>query len=69
MLYGGCVSSGEKLATEDMNAGTARDDTKLASCPCKDATCPKGHGSRGCTVRMTNLCADCKAHKDKQPKK
>ncbi|KAI7781798.1 hypothetical protein LA080_014288 [Diaporthe eres] len=69
MPGGSCVSSGEKLATEDMNAGTARDDTKLASCPCKDPTCPQGHGSRGCSVRMTNLCATCKAHKDKQPKK
>lgn len=69
MLYGGCVSSGEQLATEDMNANTARDESKLASCPCNDPTCPKGHGSKGCGVRMTNLCQDCKAHKEKKAKK
>lgn len=57
---------GSKLATEDMNTGTARDDSKLPSCPCKDPTCPSAHGSAGCQVRMPRLCQVCKAHADKQ---
>lgn len=66
---GGCVSSGERLATEDMSAGTARDDSKLNACPCHDSTCPGGHGSKGCSVRMPNMCSTCKAHADSKKKK
>lgn len=67
MTYGHCVSSGKDiLATEEMTAGTARDDSKLPSCPCKDATCPQGHGSAGCQVRLSKMCSTCKAHYDKK---
>lgn len=69
MTYGACVSGGEKLATEDMNASTAKNDTKLSSCPCRDETCPKGHGSSLCGVRMPNLCQVCKAHHDAKGKR
>lgn len=69
MTYGACVSGGEKLATEDMNASTAKNDTKLSSCPCRDPTCPKGHGSNLCGVRMPNYCQICKAHNDAKPRK
>lgn len=70
MTYGACVSGGEKLAVEEMNADTARDTSKLSSCKCTDATCPKGHGSKGCDVRMANGCQVCNEHKEnKQSKK
>lgn len=67
--YGGSVISSEELALEKMDAGTARDDTKLPSCRCADPTCPKGHGSKQCGVRMANGCADCNAHAAKKSKK